>query len=91
MIKDITRFKAVRDMKRSVLIDPNPLNFILSPENGLPFVGYNAELHTAGTDKDEYLIGMTDIIKEVEGQQDVRAYLKENYNIRQYLKNAKLM
>lgn len=82
MIKDITRFKAVRDMSRSILIDPNPLNFILSPENGLPFVGYNAELHTSGSDKDEYLIGMSDIIKEVETQQDVRAYLKDNYNIR---------
>ena len=65
MIKDITRFKAVRDMSRSLLIDPNPLNFIMSPENGLPIVGYNAELHTSMAEKDEYLIGMTDIIKEI--------------------------
>lgn len=52
-------------MSRSLLIDPNPLNFIMSPENGLPFVGYNAELHTSMAEKDEYLIGMTDIIKEI--------------------------
>ena len=59
MIKDITRFKNTRDMKKSILLDPNPLNFMLSPENGLPFVGYNAEMHTELADKDEYLIGMT--------------------------------
>ena len=94
MIKDITRFKNVRDMKRSVLIDPNPLNFILGPENGLPMVAYTAELHTTGTEKDEYLIGMTDIIKELvnlPGDGDVRQYLKENYGVRQVLKNSKLL
>lgn len=60
MIKDISRFKVVRDMRRSVLLDPNPLNFMLSPENGLPFVAFTAELHTVGNEKDEYLIGMID-------------------------------
>ena len=52
MLKDITRFKTTRDMRRSLLLDPNPLNFMLSPENGLPLVGYNAELHTGVGDKD---------------------------------------
>jgi TFIIF-interacting CTD phosphatase-like protein len=91
MIKDITRFKATRDMKRSILIDPNPLNFMLAPENGLPFVGYNAEMDTTESSKDEYLIGMMEIIKEVAQQSDVRPYLKENYNVRQVLKNSKLL
>ena len=93
MIKDITRFKNVRDMRKSILLDPNPINFMLSPENGLPIVAYNAELHTAGTDKDEYLIGMTDIIKEIVSipGDDVRPYLRENYGVRQVLKNAKLL
>jgi TFIIF-interacting CTD phosphatase-like protein len=93
MIKDITRFKNVRDMRRSLLVDPNPLNFMLSPENGLPIVAYNAELHTAAQEKDEYLIGMTDIIKEIVNMpgDDIRPYLKENYGVRQVLKNAKLL
>ena len=46
LIKDISRFKN-RDIKRSVLLDPKPLNFLLNPENGLPCVEYNAELDTA--------------------------------------------
>lgn len=78
-------------MKRSIILDPNPLNFMLSPENGLPIVGYNAELHTAGQSKDEYLIGVTLILKEILALQDVRPYLRDNYNVRQVLKNAKLL
>lgn len=91
MIKDISRFKATRDLRRAVMLDPNPLNFMLNPENGLPFVPYTAELHTAGTDKDEYLLGMMDQILDLQQQADVRPYLKEQYNVRQLLKNAKLL
>lgn len=91
MIKDISRFKSNRDMKRSVLLDPNPLNFMLAPENGLPFVGYSAELATVMIDKDEYLLGMMEHIKDLAKHEDVRAYLRENYNVRQILKNAKLL
>lgn len=35
MIKDISRFKN-RDPKKTILLDPQPLNFLLSPENGVP-------------------------------------------------------
>lgn len=41
-VKDIGRFKT-RDMKRSVLIDPKHLSFMVTPENGLPAIAYNAE------------------------------------------------
>lgn len=41
-VKDITRFKT-RDVKRSVLIDSKHLSFMMSPENGLPAIPYNAE------------------------------------------------
>jgi hypothetical protein len=91
MLKDVSRFKGQRDMKRAVLLDPNPLNFMLTPENGLPCVPYNAELHTVGSEKDEYLIGMTEHILELSKQPDVRLYLREHYNVRQILKNSKLL
>ena len=91
MIKDISRFKTQRDMKRSVILDPNPLNFMLSPENGLPLVGYNAEMHTPGQERDEYLIAVTQIVKELAELDDVRPYLRDSYNVRQVLKNAKLL
>jgi TFIIF-interacting CTD phosphatase-like protein len=64
MIKDISRFKN-RDMKRSVLVDPNALNFMLAPENGLTFVPYNAEMDLETVDKDEYLFLVIEQIKEL--------------------------
>ena len=82
MIKDISRFKQPRDGRRSVLLDPNPLNFMLTPENGLPFIPYNAELHDGKGPKDEYLLGMIEHVKELEKAEDVRVYLREHYNVR---------
>lgn len=41
-VKDIARFKT-RDIKRSVLIDAKHLSFMMTPENGLPVIAYNAE------------------------------------------------
>jgi TFIIF-interacting CTD phosphatase-like protein len=63
MLKDISRFTdkqgaasaTGRDIKRAILLDPNPLNFMLAPDNGLPFLGFNAELSTGYGDKEEYL------------------------------------
>lgn len=70
MLKDISRFvkndaSGNRDIKRSVLLDPNPLNFMLTPENGMPFMAYTAELHTGVGEKDEYLMGMQGYIDEL--------------------------
>lgn len=87
MLKDVTRFKSSRDMSRTLLLDPNPLNFMLSPENGLPFVGYNAEHN----ERDEYLKGVAQQLTELLLEKDVRGFLKEHYHVRQILKNAKLM
>lgn len=41
-VKDIARFKN-RDLKRSVLLDPKYLSFMLTPDNGLPVIPYLAE------------------------------------------------
>lgn len=71
MIKDISRFKK-RDIKRSILFDPKPLNFILTPENGLPCVGYSAELDI----KEDYLLTIIDEIKYLAELEDTRPYLE---------------
>lgn len=42
LLKDISRFQN-RDLRRSVLMDPKPVNFIMTPENGYPVVPFNAE------------------------------------------------
>jgi hypothetical protein len=43
MIKDVSRFRN-RDIKKSILLDPKALNFLLTPENGLPCIEYTAEM-----------------------------------------------
>ncbi len=80
MIKDITRFKN-RDPKRTILLDPLPINFILSPENGLPAIPYNAEMETPGV-KDNYLEFICPLIDQFCELDDVRVELKEQYKIR---------
>lgn len=91
LVKDVTRFKNTRDMKRAVLLDPNPLNFMLAPENGMPVIPYTAEVDSGKGPKDDYLLGMLEHIKELEKAEDARVYLREHYNVRQILKNARLL
>lgn len=49
LIKDVSRFRN-RDIRRSLLLDPNPLNFMMTPENGVPVLPYTAEYDTQGSD-----------------------------------------
>ena len=44
LVKDITRFKN-RDIRRSVILDPKPTNYMMAPENSLPTFEYTAEYH----------------------------------------------
>ena len=41
LIKDISRFKN-RNIRRSILADSKPLNFLMTPDNGLPVMPYDA-------------------------------------------------
>lgn len=88
LIKDISRFKN-RDIRRSVLADSKPLNFIMTPENGLPVSPYDAENHGQGVD--EYLLALIEEIEDLRKMKDVRPYLETNYKVRQSLKSAKLI
>ena len=89
-IKDISRFKN-RNMARSVLADPDTLNFAMTPENGLPIMPYKGENFIDDGKKDEYLLTVMDEIEELRQMPDVRTYLDEQYGHRQLLKNAKLI
>lgn len=42
LVKDISRFKN-RNIKRSLLLDPKPSNYMLTPENCIPLIEYTAE------------------------------------------------
>ena len=78
-------------MERSVLADPDTLNFALTPENGLPVMPYKGENFLDSDEKDTYLLTLIDEIEELKKMADVRPYLDQQYGHRQLLKNAKLI
>jgi len=80
-IKDISRFKN-RRMERSVLMDPDSLNFAMTPENGLPIMPYKGENHTESDEKDKYLLTVIEEIEELRKMPDVRPYLDQEYGHR---------
>ena len=63
----------------------------MAPESGLPIIPYNAEHENFGGEKDEYLLSLIEEIEELRTAKDVRPILEERYNIRQTLRNAKLI
>ena len=89
-LKDISRFKN-RRLERSVLADPDTLNFAMTPENGLPIMPYKGENFNDDGLKDPYLLTVIDEIEELRTMKDVRPYLDQQYGHRQLLKNAKLI
>ena len=89
-LKDISRFKN-RRLERSVLADPDSLNFAMTPENGMPIIPYKGENFLDSEEKDGYLLTVIDEIEELRQMDDVRPYLDQTYGHRQLLKNAKLI
>ena len=63
-IKDISRFKN-RNIKRSILADPKPLNFLMTPENGVPVLPYEARGDYVDSEKDDYLLMLIEDIEEI--------------------------
>lgn len=89
-LKDISRFKN-RKLSRSVLADPDTLNFALTPENGMPIMPYLGENFEDNNVKDDYLLTVIDEIEDLRKMADVRPYLEQQYGHRKLLKNAKLI
>jgi TFIIF-interacting CTD phosphatase-like protein len=82
-VKDIARFKT-RDIKRCVLMDPRPLSFMMTPENGMPVIPYIAEFdsQTEFNEKEDYLLTLMEEIEELMKMDDVRPYLDSTYKLR---------
>lgn len=86
LIKDISRFRN-RNIKRSMLLDPKPSNYMMTPENCLPVFEYNAEgikREDEGTvdGKDPYLLSLIEELDEIKDLEDIRPTLHKKYNIR---------
>ena len=91
-VKDISRFKN-RDIRRSVLLDPRPLSFMLTPENGMPVLPFRAEYdaQTEFKEKDDYLLSLIEVIDNLKKLDDVRPFLDSTYKLKQKLKSSKLI
>ena len=65
------------------MIDPRPINFILTPENGYPIVPYNAEFGMSGGEgQDEYLVGVMADLDTLRKETDVRGWLNDAFKVR---------
>jgi TFIIF-interacting CTD phosphatase-like protein len=82
MIKDISRFKN-RDIRRTILLDPKPVNYIMTPENSMPVMEYTAEYASGkGELTDDHLLGLIDELEEIKDVEDVRPALIERFKVR---------
>lgn len=91
LVKDISRFNN-RDIKRSVLLDSKPINFMMTPENAIPVMEYNANFASEEDEKsDDYLMTLMEELDEIKEFEDVRPVLQSRYNVRELLKNSKLI
>jgi len=82
MMKDISRFKN-RDIRRTVLLDPKPVNYIMTPENSMPVMEYTAE-YASGKNEltDDHLLGLIEELEDIKDVEDVRPALIERFKVR---------
>lgn len=59
-----------------MILDPRPLNFLMTPENGYPVVAYTAE-YANSEGKDGYLLQLIEDIEHLRTLDDVRPYLDD--------------
>lgn len=90
LLKDVSRFRN-RDIRRTVLLDPKPINFMMAPENSIPIFEYNAEYEAQDDSKDMHLLSIMEELDDIKELEDVRPALKQKFNVRQILKNSKLI
>jgi len=82
MIKDISRFKN-RDIRRTILLDPKPVNYIMTPENSMPVMEYTAEYASGKNDiTDDHLLGLMEELEDIKDVEDVRPALIERFKVR---------
>lgn len=65
---------------------------MMTPENSIPVFEYTAEYLGVGKDaKDPHLLAIMEELDDIKDLEDVRPALAEKFNVRQLLKNSKLI
>lgn len=87
----MSRFRN-RDIRRTVLLDPKPINYMMTPENSIPIFEYTAEFQNKDKDDtDMHLLSIMEELDDIKELEDVRPALAQKFNVRQILKNSKLI
>ena len=78
-VKNLGHTWGGEQLKRTVLVDNNPLSFIANPENGILVSSFYDDPH------DTALPRVLDLLEELEDQDDVRPVLDARFGLRQAL------
>jgi len=70
-----------RNLKRTVLVDNNPLSFLANPDNGILVSNFYND------PKDVTLPAVLDLLEELDGEEDVRPLLDARFGLRRALKD----
>jgi len=62
-------------MKRSILLDSNAVNYMMTPDNSLPVFAYTAEYEGKENEKDVHLSQLIEELEELKDLEDVRPAL----------------
>ena len=64
------------------MLDPKPINFMMTPENSIPVFEYTAEYLGLGEQKDPHLLSIMEELDDIKDLEDVRPALAEKFNVR---------
>jgi CTD small phosphatase-like protein 2 len=70
-------------LKRTVLVDNNPLSFMDNPENGILVSNFYNDPN------DTTLLTVLDLLEDLESEQDVRPLLDARFGLKQFLKGLR--
>jgi TFIIF-interacting CTD phosphatase-like protein len=88
-LKDINLFTN-RSLKRKILLEHSPLNFVLSPDNIYQIDKFHPDDY-GREEKDGTFSTLIHILDSIKNDEDVRNYLINNFNLRQMAINSKLL
>ena len=81
-----------RDPRTSLLLDVKPLNFILNPDNVIPWSIYKADyIFTKVKEKDDFFLRLMEDLEEFKETDDVRMMSRDKFKIVQNLQSSKLI
>ncbi|GAB5368724.1 hypothetical protein AAMO2058_001344400 [Amorphochlora amoebiformis] len=71
------------DLRRTILVDNNPISFILQPDNGIPVISFYDQAD------DETLPSVLEFLRMLDEFEDVRPILRERFTLMEHLQKVR--